>query len=226
MHLQPGSRSEGLSASERAAAVGLIATWVGHDIAQPLHALAIVLDNLEAALGSDADADLQEKVQLCQDQISLAADFLALLRGVTARNGQAAVPNDLARALDRALRLLAPRFALADVIIRRTGPEEAAMVRIPADDLLLLLTQVLGLAARMVGKGEVLSIRCDRDGNDGAADRVRLTLSWCDAGAEPDRFALDLARRLAEAGGGGMELAADAAACRLSLALPADVHDQ
>lgn len=217
------SKASPLTATERAAAVGLVANWVAHDLAQPLHAMAIVLDNLEAALGPDADEGLQAKVQLCQEQIGLAGDFLALLRAVgrDARPGPSAT--DLAGTLDRALKLLAPRLALAGVRVEGRPHADGTLVEVPETDLLLLLTQVLEMAAGMATKGQVLSIRGDCVGNGPRGDRVRMTLSWA-GGAEPDGLRSDLAGRLAQAAGGALGVEREAAGHRLVLDLPAQSH--
>ena len=165
---------------------GTMAMTLGHELAQPLSALSMRLDDAIRLLktGGDASAALA-RIEKAAEDAAYAAQVVGRVRALGQQQGWALVPTALAPVIEGALGLLEPQSRAIGVTIERQLPPGLPPVRGDA----VMLRQVLvnlcrnAMEAMAQSPRRTLTIAARPETEGGRTGREVVTVTVADTGS-------------------------------------------
>jgi two-component system C4-dicarboxylate transport sensor histidine kinase DctB len=158
---------------ERDQAVWVVAAATLHELKNPLHAIGLLVDELDATPPSDAEAlaDLRARLRAQMDRALVPLDALRALAGTKRRGGSSAPVADVAELVVRDLSAVTRE---SGVELRFEG-DAARSVKAEANFVRIILENLIGNSLdtlRGRAKGGHIRVRLDE-----SADQLSLTVS-------------------------------------------------
>jgi len=219
---------------ERLAALGDVAAAFAHEVRNPLNAVSMGLQRLRAEFAPEPAADYTRFVDLMQGEVrrlnAIVEQFIALARPLPLKLERV----DPAELLRELAALMEPEARTAGITLRLALPARLPAVTADPDHVKQVLLNLVVNALQVMREGGTLTL-------DARAERERVTLGVADTGPgiPPDilprvfdpyfttkpgglGLGLTIARRIAEAHGGALEVSSVAGqGTRFALSLPA-----
>ena len=165
---------------------GAMAMTLGHELAQPLSALSMRLDDAIRLLkAGDEPGQALARIEKAAEDAAYAAQVVARVRALGKQQGWRMVPVSLSQVLDGALGLLEPQSREARVAVRRALPPGLPQVTGDA----VMLRQVLvnlcrnAMEAMAASPEKVLTLAAEAGREGGRTGREVVTLTVADTGA-------------------------------------------
>jgi len=148
--------------SHRLAAIGRLASGVGHEVKNPINAIVLHLEVLRQKL-QQIDPDTRRHVDVIGSEIQRLDRVVQMLVDFTRPVEPRLANADLAKLVDEVVTLASPEAERAGVRIERTLAREPLPVRVDADLIKQSLLNVVMNAAQAMPQGGPLEIRLRRN---------------------------------------------------------------
>jgi signal transduction histidine kinase len=223
---------ERLLAQERLAAVGQLASSVGHELRNPLGVLSNVVYLLATKLGRD-DPWLDRQLRTAEREVGAATLIVSDLLEFARPREPIFAPVDLPGLVEEVLSVAPPP---AGVEVARQWPDDLPALRADRDQLRQVLLNFVNNAYDAMPDGGLLALAAARDGDEvvlsvgdtgpgiDAETRARLFEPFFTTKAKGIGLGLAVTRRIVEAHGGSIDVTSPpGAGARFQLTVPAAV---